>query len=557
MANQILIKKGVEGNRLGITPAGGELIWTTDDHQLYIGDGSTPGGISVTAKAASLYVPLTQKAQADGVATLGPDGKIPSNQLPPIEIGHVFVVATEAEMHALTGVSTGDVCVVNDTVTPANSANYVASSTSTPSTDPIPPADWVKLASAVAPVDTVNGQTGNVLLTTNEVAEGTNNLYYTDARGQVSANTKIQNTINDTSGLGGTDLLWSANKIQSELNALGGAQLTTLESLTDTDTSNANSGDCMKMTNGKWTAQAPDIISFSLGELDNVDAGADNAVDGSVIIKTATGYVSTVLSGENLVVTNYSIAANATAIQTTDTINTALGKLEKGIEDAQAGGEVNVQSDWNETDTNADSFIVNKPDCSLTRIGDMSNVPEFATDDADALKVLRVDGAGQSVEFVDASAVGRTTLESLNDTSVVTPSDGQVLTWNVGTSKWVNTTSPAGVTLLSQLQDTAITSPAISDYLTWDGSNWANGTLPTMVTTLTALTDTTITNPQANEFLRWTGTTWENAVLPTQVTTFQALTDTPSTYGTAGQMLQINSATNGLEYTSTIDGGGF
>jgi len=48
MANQIRIKRGLEANRSGVTPAEGELLYTTDEKKVYIGDGSTAGGILVT-----------------------------------------------------------------------------------------------------------------------------------------------------------------------------------------------------------------------------------------------------------------------------------------------------------------------------------------------------------------------------------------------------------------------------------------------------------------------------------------------------------------------------
>lgn len=40
----IQIKRGLEANRAGITPLNGELIYTTDEKLVYIGDGSTAGG---------------------------------------------------------------------------------------------------------------------------------------------------------------------------------------------------------------------------------------------------------------------------------------------------------------------------------------------------------------------------------------------------------------------------------------------------------------------------------------------------------------------------------
>ena len=45
---QILIKRGLEANRLGVTPALGEFLWTTDNKDLWVGDGTTAGGIKVT-----------------------------------------------------------------------------------------------------------------------------------------------------------------------------------------------------------------------------------------------------------------------------------------------------------------------------------------------------------------------------------------------------------------------------------------------------------------------------------------------------------------------------
>jgi len=50
MSNTILIKRGIENNRSSITPSSGELILTTDTHQVFVGDGSTAGGIRVSGQ---------------------------------------------------------------------------------------------------------------------------------------------------------------------------------------------------------------------------------------------------------------------------------------------------------------------------------------------------------------------------------------------------------------------------------------------------------------------------------------------------------------------------
>lgn len=45
----IQFKRGTNADRTSITPASGEPLWTTDTKAFYIGDGSTPGGILVSA----------------------------------------------------------------------------------------------------------------------------------------------------------------------------------------------------------------------------------------------------------------------------------------------------------------------------------------------------------------------------------------------------------------------------------------------------------------------------------------------------------------------------
>lgn len=69
--------------------------------------------INRTALQAGL-VTATQKGTADGVATLGSDGKIPTGQLPALAITSVSVVADLTARNALT-VQSGDVAVVTST----------------------------------------------------------------------------------------------------------------------------------------------------------------------------------------------------------------------------------------------------------------------------------------------------------------------------------------------------------------------------------------------------------------------------------------------------------
>lgn len=48
MANRIQMRRGTEANVVATTPLVGEVIYTTDNKKVFIGDGSTAGGVAVT-----------------------------------------------------------------------------------------------------------------------------------------------------------------------------------------------------------------------------------------------------------------------------------------------------------------------------------------------------------------------------------------------------------------------------------------------------------------------------------------------------------------------------
>lgn len=48
------LRRGTDAQRLGITPAEGELVYTTDTKSVYVGDGSTVGGVALTTLASGM-----------------------------------------------------------------------------------------------------------------------------------------------------------------------------------------------------------------------------------------------------------------------------------------------------------------------------------------------------------------------------------------------------------------------------------------------------------------------------------------------------------------------
>ena len=122
--------------------------------------------------ADALLIPLTEKGAANGVATLNADGKLSASQVPSIAITSTFVVADETEMLSISTAEEGDVAVRTD----LNKSFILTAGDRTLA------ASWQELLSPTDQVQSVNGQTGTVVLDTDDVNEGSTNKYFTEAR---------------------------------------------------------------------------------------------------------------------------------------------------------------------------------------------------------------------------------------------------------------------------------------------------------------------------------------------------------------------------------------
>lgn len=117
----------------------------------------------------------SDKAKADGVATLGPDGKIPSSQMPSISFSSVDVVNTIPEMLALTGVQEGSTAIVL-----VDKKSFILAEL--PATDSN---NWKEILTPAGAVNSVNAKTGHVVLTSTDIGLGNVNNT-SDANKQIS-----------------------------------------------------------------------------------------------------------------------------------------------------------------------------------------------------------------------------------------------------------------------------------------------------------------------------------------------------------------------------------
>jgi hypothetical protein len=144
---------------------------------------SVTGG-SISGVTVSGYIPTTEKAQPLGVATLDAGGKVPTSQIP---------MQGDLNYQGTWNASTNTPTLVSSTGT--QGYYYVVSVAGTTNLNGITDwqiGDWAIFNGSIwqkvdntDAVSSVNGQTGTVVLTTTNIAEGTN-LYYTDARARAS-----------------------------------------------------------------------------------------------------------------------------------------------------------------------------------------------------------------------------------------------------------------------------------------------------------------------------------------------------------------------------------
>ena len=110
----------------------------------------------------SLKINKSESGIANGLATLDATGKIPSSQLPSILLHSVNVVDGQTQMLALPNAAVGTVAIRTDI-----NKNFVLAELPASELN-----NWKELLAPVAPVQSVNGKTGNISLTKTDLLLG-------------------------------------------------------------------------------------------------------------------------------------------------------------------------------------------------------------------------------------------------------------------------------------------------------------------------------------------------------------------------------------------------
>lgn len=160
--NLIQIKRGPEASRTNYTPRSGEMLWTTDGNKLFVGDGATAGGIDILSSVTSLLgtaATYNVGTTAGTIPVIGANGKLDTTIIPALAYTETYVVADEAAMLALSAAEAGDVAVRTDI-----NQSFIMSGL-----NPAQLSDWTMLLTPTDTVLSVNGKTGAVTLTKDDI----------------------------------------------------------------------------------------------------------------------------------------------------------------------------------------------------------------------------------------------------------------------------------------------------------------------------------------------------------------------------------------------------
>lgn len=247
--------------------------------------------------------------------------------------------------------------------------------------------------------------------------------------------------------------------------------------------------------------------SLSIDTHNDVDTTTTAPVVGQALVWNGTNFVPVTINGTtnlgtaNVTATNLDVTSSSGANTTLPfATNTNAGVMTAAQSTKLAGiealAEVNVQSDWTETDTTEDSFILNKPTtitaAQSTKLAGIEALAEVnvqsdwnetdTTDDAFILNKPTTISAAQAAAILLNTAKVSASLSidthSDVDTTTTAPTAGQVLAWN-GTN-WVPTAAggftcanlnSCSVDSLSDV-DTSTTAPTAGQVLAWNGTNF-------------------------------------------------------------------------------------
>jgi hypothetical protein len=352
---------------------------------------------------------------------------------------------------------------------------------------------WGAEAAGAAPVDSVNGATGVVVLDTDDIAEGAANLYFTDARADARADARIAaadltdlNDVSYTAGPGIDNYVLTFDNATSSWGA---------EAAPSAPVDSVNGATGVVVLDSDDVAEGAANLYFTNARADARIAAADLTDLADVTYTAGPGIDNFVLTFDNA---TSSWGAEAAPSAPVDSVNGATGVVVLDTDDV-AEGAANLYFTDARADARADTRIAA---ADLTDLNDVSYTAGPGIDNY----VLTFDNATSTW---GAEAAASAPVDSVNGATGVVVLDSDDIAEGAANLYFTDARADARIAAadLTDLNDVSYTAgPGIDNYvLTFDSatSTWGaeaasgGGSRPT-VTTDSSGTDSTISNPAAS-----------------------------------------------------------
>jgi hypothetical protein len=416
-------------------------------------------GGSISGVTVSGYIPTSEKGANNGVATLDANGKVPTSQIPmqgdlnyqgtwnattntptlTSSVGtkgyyYVVDVAGTTNLNGITDWQIGDWAIFNGTV-------------------------WQKVDNTDA-VSSVNGQTGTVVLTTTDIAEGTN-LYYTDVRARASNSAGTGISYDSATGV-------ITNSAPDQTVSLTGAGTTSISGTYPNFTITSNDSTLGTVTSVAATAGTGISVTGSPITTSGTLNITNTAPDQTVVLTAGTG-ISTSGTYPNFTITNTSPSLGGDVVGPSSATDNAVARFDTTTGKLIQNSLVIIGDTGSVTGVNAltaESLTVNNNATLGSSNTDTLEVLSRITTDlepnANNAKDIGTSGRnwrdgffGRNLDTVNLSVTGTTSFDGSQGTS------GQVLT-SAGTGNTPTWTTPTVGTVTSITAGTGLTGGTIT-----------------------------------------------------------------------------------------------
>jgi len=343
---------------------------------------------------------------------------------------------------------------------------------------------WGSAVVPSAPVDSVNGATGVVVLDSDDISEGATNLYFTNARASAAAPVQSVNGATGAVSLSTSDVSEGSNLYFTDARAdarISASDIQDLNNVVITSVAD-NQALIYNSTSGQWENEA----------LPSAPVSSVNTQTGAVVLDT-----DDISEGStNLYFTSARFDTDFAAKTTTDlNEGTNLYYTEARFDTSLSSKTTTDLSEGTNlyfTNARADARI------SAAEIGDLSDVVITTVADNQALIYDSVSGnwVNEALPSAPVSSVNTQTGAVVLDTDDI--SEGSTNLYYTDARAQAAADTQIAAANIQDLSNVAITTPASGEILEYNGTNWVNasntdGTV-TSVATSAPLTGGTITS---------------------------------------------------------------